>query len=114
MEVCTLDIAYADSKLIKVEGEMDLYSFLPFVEEVMEALMRGAQRILIDASGLTYLDSSGVGGIIRILVTAKSKGAKIAFAGLQGSPHKVLAMSHILSLLVLYPTVTEAESFFKG
>lgn len=113
MEVCTVEIAHADAKVIKVEGEMDLYSFLPFVEEVMGALLRGTKKILIDATELTYLDSSGVGGIIRILVTAKARGSRIAFAGLHGSPHKVLAMSHIISLLVLYPTVAEAESFFR-
>lgn len=50
-------------------------------------------------AGVGYLDSTGVGAIIRILQEAKKRGCELRFVGVEGSPRKVLRMSNILLLM---------------
>jgi anti-anti-sigma factor len=100
--------------IFTVKGEIDLYSFLPFVENILAAIHDGKTRILVDCTELVYLDSSGVGGIIRLSQEARRNNVKLAFKGLSGTPLKVLSMSHILSILQTLSGDTEIQAFLRN
>ena len=59
----------------------------------------GEKCLQFDLSGVAYLDSSGVGSIVRILQAARAVGAKIRFSGIRGTPRRVLELANILPLL---------------
>jgi len=84
---------------IRVSGDVDLYSASILYKTYCTIADRGESLVHFDFSAVNYLDSSGVGAIIRILQVAKSKGLRLSFSGIQGTPRKVLAMSNILPLL---------------
>lgn len=83
----------------RLRGDCDLYNAPPFQRELSAAIASGERRIRLDCSGLEYLDSTGVGAIIRLLQTAKAAGAEILFEGLGGAPRKVLRLCNVLSLI---------------
>jgi anti-sigma B factor antagonist len=66
---------------------------------MLSRISEGASALRLDFSGVVYLDSTGVGAIIRILQEAKKRGCELRFAGISGSPRKVLRMSNILALM---------------
>jgi anti-sigma B factor antagonist len=66
---------------------------------MLSHIAEGSSRIRFDLSGVDYLDSTGVGAIIRILQEAKKRGCELRFSGIEGSPRKVLKMSNILALM---------------
>jgi anti-anti-sigma factor len=84
---------------VRVRGDLDLYHASGFAAEILERIARGSSRLRLDLSELVYLDSTGVGALIRILRAAKRAGGDVAFSGLAGSPRRVLEMSGILPLL---------------
>lgn len=84
---------------VRVQGDCDLYRAPAFAAEMLRRIAGGARNILFDLGGLVYLDSTGVGAIIRILQAAKRTGGEVAFRGLRGSPRRVLEMSGMLHLL---------------
>jgi anti-anti-sigma factor len=82
-----------------LRGDCDLYAAPPFAAAMRERIVAGSRKIRLDLEGVDYLDSTGVGAIIRILQEARKIGGEIRFRGVGGSPRKVLKMSNILSLM---------------
>ena len=84
---------------IKITGDCDLYSVRDFYSGIEKILLTGCEKAILDMNGVAYLDSSGVGAIIRIIRLTKEKQIILRFRGIQKTPRKVLEMSNILSLI---------------
>jgi anti-sigma B factor antagonist len=84
---------------IVLKGDCDLYAAPAFAKSMQSRIGSGAKKLRIDLAGVDYLDSTGVGAIIRILQEAKRSGCEIRFRGVEGSPRKVLKMSNILAIM---------------
>jgi len=89
-----------NSLLARVSGDCDLYSSQEFFDEIAGKLKEGCGKMVVDLSEVTYLDSSGVGAIVRIIKAAKEKQIILGFRGIAGTPREVLEMTNILSLIV--------------
>ena len=99
-----MDIEYLEndgkkSLLIKVSGDCDMYSAQNFFISVTTKINSGYISIYLDFSNVIYLDSSGVGAIIRIIRLSREKNVNLKFRGITGMPRKVLKMSNILTLI---------------
>lgn len=99
-----MDIQYFEKSgkqnlLIKISGDCDMYNAQEFFSGVIKKIDSGYLNIYLDFSGVIYLDSSGVGAIIKIIRLSKEKKVNIKFRGITGTPRKVLRMSNILSLI---------------
>ena len=94
--------------VVVVRGDLDLYASVAFANEMMNQFQAGATRIVLDLGDVRYLDSSGVGALIRLLQKARSLGGELRVARLSGTPLRVLEMSNILSLLKTHPDVESA------
>jgi anti-sigma B factor antagonist len=84
---------------VTIVGDCDLYAAPPFAKAMQACIAGGAKRLRLDLSSVGYLDSTGVGAIIRILQDAKRSGCELRFRGVEGTPRKVLKMSNILALM---------------
>lgn len=84
---------------VVILGDCDLYAAPAFASAMKMRIVQGSKKLRFDFSGVDYLDSTGIGAIIRILQEAKRMGAELRFRGLGGSPRKVLKMSNILPLM---------------
>ena len=100
-----MDIIYSENPggknlLVKISGDCDMYSAQEFFNGVTEKICLGYLNLCLDFSGVIYLDSSGVGAIIKIVRLSKEKRINLKFRGITGTPRKVLRMSNILGLIV--------------
>jgi len=86
---------------VRMVGDCDLYSAPRFKTAMLRKIEDGVRRLLLDMSGVRYLDSTGVGAIICILQAARKSGGELRFSGVSGSPRRVLEMSSILPLMKL-------------
>ncbi len=85
--------------LVKVSGDCDLYHANAFYIRVAEKIDTGFQSVCIDFSNVQYLDSSGIGAMVKIIQHSRKKNIGITFKGISGMPRKVLKMSNILSII---------------
>jgi len=99
MDIQYLENSAQRSLLVKVSGDCDMYNAQEFFLGVTEKMNSGFSIIYLDFSGVIYLDSSGVGAIIKILKQSKEKMVDLKFRGINGTPRKVLKMSNILTLI---------------
>jgi anti-sigma B factor antagonist len=88
-----------DYQVVKISGDCDLYSAPSFTRAMTKRIEEGVRRLKLDLTDVKYLDSTGVGSLIKILQTAKSSGCAMLFRGISGSPRRVLQMSNILLLM---------------
>jgi len=88
-----------DQVVVTPTGDLDLYASVAFCNAVVARLEGGTPRMVLDLGGVRYLDSSGVGALIRLLQKAKALGGEVRVANLTGTPKKVLEMSNIIRLL---------------
>ena len=71
--------------------------------------------VILDFSGLQYMDSAGLGSLLKAYVAAQKYGGRVALAGLLPRVRDLLQLTKIEPLFQIYPTVDEASSAFaKG
>jgi anti-sigma B factor antagonist len=54
----------AETHLIAVDGQIDLYSAPEFKERTLAVIERGKTRVVVDLSGVTFFDSTGLGVLV--------------------------------------------------
>ncbi len=58
-----------------------------------------AQRIVLDLKDLTYLDSSGIGVLVRLYVSARSAKCDLALENISARVRQVLGITNMLEVL---------------
>ena len=88
-------------EILQVEGDLDLYTAVDFQNKAYGLLQKSIPGLVVDFGGVDYLDSSGVGALIRILQKAKTLGRRVVVRGLHGSPLQVLKLCNLYEILTL-------------
>jgi anti-sigma B factor antagonist len=78
-----------------------------------QGLPATAKRILLDFSGVDYLNSSGIALIIQMMIAANKSGQSIQTFGLKPHFQKVFAMVGITKYTTLHPNETTACAAFS-
>ncbi|MDR1315322.1 MAG: STAS domain-containing protein [Spirochaetales bacterium] len=100
MEIQFFEDADGKSLVVKVSGDCDLYNAHHLFSDVTGRLSGGVYSVVyVDLSGSPYMDSSGVGALIRILQYTKSRSINLKFRGIEGTVRKVMRLSNILSII---------------
>jgi anti-sigma B factor antagonist len=58
-------------------------------------------RIVLDLSGLTHMDSSGLGALAALFVSARSAGCSLELMNLSHGIQKVLSLTNMLSVFTV-------------
>lgn len=66
--------------------------------ERIHALIPGTNRIVLDFSDLTRMDSMGLGALVRLYVSAKSKGCRLELVNLGKQIRELLGLTHLWSV----------------
>lgn len=64
--------------------------------------------IVMQLDQVDFVDSSGLGALVRLMHTARSKGGDLKLSGVQPAIQRVLEMTKLLSQFETYETVEEA------
>ena len=101
--------------VIRMEGAVRMGEVVDRLRaQVEENLRRNHARLVIDMSGVTSLDSSGIGVLVRSLTLAKQKGGTVKLSALPHSAEQTLKTTGLLKLFEVYETETKAVDSFVG
>jgi anti-anti-sigma factor len=93
------------SAVTRLDGKLSLETVNSFIQTMRQ---EPAQHLALDMSGVTFLDSSGVGALVSLFVTRKHTGKTLALANLTKQAIAVLQVSGLLKLIPAYPSVDAA------
>lgn len=98
-----------DTLLARVEGELDLSTAAAFRETIDRHLgTGGAKHLVLNMSGMTFVDSSGLGAILGRYRRITEKGGRMIAADVPAQIAKLLALSGLQKIIVTYATEAEA------
>lgn len=103
----------AGASVIRVEGSMDAISVAEFDAEWKKVIEEGNTRVVVEMSGLEYISSAGLRGILMLAKTTKMKGVALAFAGMRDMVSDMFKLSGFLTILSVHPDVPSALAALK-
>ena len=68
--------------------------------------------ILLNLSGVTHVDSCGLGELIASFVSARAKGGDLKLLKVTDSLREVMSLTHLLTVFDVYEDETEALASF--
>lgn len=89
-----------------MKGPLNIHT----VFEFQDAVRNDASPVLIvDFSGVPYVDSAGLGAMVGAFVSAQRAQRKLAFAGMNEQVKVLAEMTHVNQLFRPYATAEEAD-----
>ncbi|MFP4363664.1 MAG: anti-sigma factor antagonist [Spirochaetia bacterium] len=98
----------AETYIIDVNGEMDLYNSYKLKELVMKMLEKKVEKFVINLENVDYIDSSGIGALIYICSTIKKMNLKLIIANIHGSVKKVIELTKLMGYFPIANSIDEA------
>jgi anti-anti-sigma factor len=91
-------VAQGPAPTVFLSGEMDLDCADTLREAVTEAA-RGAETVVLDFSGVSFIDSSGTGIFVRLCLDLKSQGTPVVARNLTPAVRGVFDMLRVRDLV---------------
>jgi anti-sigma B factor antagonist len=97
--------------VVAVEGELDLYTAPQLRDAVLAAVADGADHVVLDLTGVPFMDSSGLGVVVACLKRLREGGGDLAVVTPPGSPPtKLLSLTGLDRAIATHATVDEATA----
>lgn len=90
--------------IVALKGEIDLDNS-PAARKLLLENIDGASHVLVDLSGVTYIDSSGVASLVEALQTSKKNGIGFALAAASEPTRRVLELARLDKVFTIHETV---------
>jgi anti-sigma B factor antagonist len=79
----------------------------------LKRVLRSSQQIVLNLSGVTYIDSGGLGTLVGVYSSARSVGADIKLTGLGQRIRDVLQITKLVTVFEAYDSEQQAVAAFK-
>lgn len=85
------------------------------LRDTVRMVITQSKRIVLNLSGVTYIDSGGLGTLVALYTTARSNGGSIKLANLTQRVGDLLQVTKLVTIFDVYDSEEKAlESFRKG
>ncbi len=88
--------------VIQVRGEVDLYTSPRMREAIVERASARTPTVVVDLSGVEYMDSSGVATLVEGLQLSRGYGGTFRLAGLGGTVREVFRFAKLEKVFDIY------------
>jgi anti-sigma B factor antagonist len=109
MESATLELEKVagsnGENVTRLRGKLSLETVNQFIQTMRQ---EPAAHLVLDMSGVSFLDSSGVGALVSLFVSRKHVSKTLVLAGLTKQGMAVMQVSGLMKLIPTYPTAEEA------
>ena len=83
----------ADERLVHVEGEIDFRSASELRARLHKVLTSGAPNLVLDVSGVTFCDSSGLGVLVGARSVLLARNGTLSVVGATGQVDRLLQIT---------------------
>lgn len=84
--------------VVTVEGEVDLYTAPRLRERLDEFIAEGRKSLVVDLSGMDFIDSTGLGVLVGALKRIRQAGGDLTLRHPTRSTHKILEIAGLTKL----------------
>ena len=91
----------------QLKGKLSLETVAGFIPQMRQ---ESARRVVLDMSGVNFLDSAGVGALISLFVSRRNQGKSFALAALTPQATAVVTVAGLQKLLSIATSVEQASA----
>lgn len=100
--------------ILKLEGElMGGDEAKPFQERIYESIREGKTNVVVEMSGVKWMNSSGLGILMAGLTTLRSSDGDLKLACLSERVRRPIEITKLNQVLQIYETIDEAINSFE-
>jgi anti-sigma B factor antagonist len=97
-----------DVAIIDCSGEVDLYSSTQLREALVKELNSEVSSVLINMTGISYIDSSGIATLLEGLQLSRKTQKRFGLYGLQKNARSVLHLARLDTIFTIWESEQEA------
>lgn len=90
--------------VVVVQGEIDVATSPTLREELYALIDGGVTELVVDLSGLGFIDSSGLGVLVAALKHIRERGGQLVLAGLAQPALRVFEITDLTALFTIEPS----------
>ena len=107
LQMIASDGPRAGQRILRMKGPLSLHTVFEFQNQVRA---ENSADIIIDFSGVPFIDSAGLGALVGAHISAQKARRKLSFAAMNTQVITLLEMTRIRSMFAVYSTLQEAEA----
>jgi len=100
-----LEIEHVDQGVLSLRGPLTMENVPPFLNAVRR---ESASTVILDFTGVPYLDSSGLGSLVSAYTSCQKAGRRVALTGVNQRVMKVFEITKVEPIFLMFSTVSEA------
>jgi anti-sigma B factor antagonist len=106
IQIVASDGTGSGRRILHLRGPLTIHTIFDF-----QAAIRTEQSpvVIVDFSGVPYMDSAGLGALVGAYVSAQRANRKVAFTAMNERLKALLSMTQVSRLVQPYETVEDAE-----
>jgi anti-sigma B factor antagonist len=105
---CTRE-ALGDYVLVRLKGEVDLSWSQQVRKAILEAL-GDSQKVGVELSEVSYIDSSGIAALVEGFQSAREKGQKFDLVAASKAVMAVLQLARLDRVFIMFPNLEAARA----
>lgn len=113
-----MDIAermVSDVTVLDLKGKMTLGEGDELLKDKINSLlMQGKKKLVLNLEGVPYIDSAGLGEIVRTYTTVSRQGGSLKLLNLTKRIEDLLSITKLLTVFETFDTEQEAVKSFSG
>jgi anti-sigma B factor antagonist len=94
-------------------GELDLFDTSDVASRLIATVAACGPSVIVDLAGLTFIESRGLGVLVRVLRWTRESGGDLSLAAPKQQVRRVLEITGLIDVFTVYPSVKQAVSGAK-
>jgi len=94
--------------VVSARGEVDLMGTPTLKAELRAVQAKAPKRIVVDLSGVAYMDSSGLATLVECMQAARKQGFSLVLCGLQPRVKAIFDIAKLTLVFTIVPTLAAA------
>jgi anti-sigma B factor antagonist len=99
---------YKGVKVITPSGDIDMYSSPLLRKELLNLVNKKVVYLLVDLSGISYIDSSGIATFVEGLKGMMTYGGRLKFFGIPERVMEILSFAKLDRVFEIYESIEDA------
>ncbi len=97
-----------EAGVLTLSGEVDVSNVAEVREAALKLVSDDTKRLIVDLSGVTYIDSSGLGMLVGVLKRLRESGGGLAIAGATARVRRLFEITGLEQIFSLYDDMAAA------
>lgn len=114
MDISVSQTSAGDVPILAVSGEVDVYSAPALKDRISELIESGQKTMIVDLSGVAFLDSTGLGALVEARAATTEAGGALPLVCSQERILKLFTITGLDGVFTIHPKISDAVAALAG